>query len=211
MKLNVLKYIQRDDPIGEVLSIDGNVINVYVYPEYYGSISINQFLIIVSKHFFPITVVFKNIHRTKREGSFAPSRTGYERLKEIYPDIDRTYVYAISTYLVGYSSLDGEVYISPNISPRLHDFTYVLDEDDTIALFKRNGQLDFGLLRYLLSFKQDPLFFRDFLFKNRHVLKSLSNKETIFKTVFDVIRSVITDERIMRVMLNDLVCVLEWE
>ncbi len=211
MKVNVGKYNNLGSAVGEVLSINGDLISIFIYPEKHGDVSIGEVLLVNSESYFPILVIYKNIHRARREQGFTPLKAGYEKLKTIYPDVDRMYIYAISGLLIGYIDEKGYLNIGYGAPPRLHDLTYVLDSKSRAAIFlDRDEKPDFNVIRYLFSQGIDPLFFREFIMKNMDVIKSLGDKEFVFNSLFNSLLKSVPTHSLMRVLINDFIQLMGW-
>ncbi len=211
MKVNTGKYNDVGSAVGEVLNINGDVISIFIYPEKYSDVSIGEVLLVNSGSYYPILVISKNIHRARREQGFTPLKTGYEKLKTIYPDVDRMYIYAISGLLIGYIDEKGYLNVGYGAPPRLHDLTYILDSKSKTAIFlNRDGKPDFNVIRYLFSQGIDPLFFREFIMKNIDVIKSLGDKESVFNSLFDSLLKSSSNQSLMRILINDFIQLMGW-
>lgn len=212
MSLSIGKYMGIQKAVGEILSIDGKIVSIFIYPEKYRDISVGEIIIVNSETYFPIMVVSKNVHRARREQGFIPIKTGYEAMKEIYPDADRLYIYAASSVLVAYTDADGVLRIGYGPSPRLHDLAYPLDPDDRINLFLSNsGEPNFDMLKYLFSEGVNPIIFREFIQKNRCVIESISSKEDVFKSLFNTLIDIVPSQSILRVLIKEFLSLMRWK
>ena len=211
MKINIGRYADVGKAVGEVLNINGDSISIFIYPEKYMDISVGKVLIINSVSHFPILIINKSVHRARREQGFTPLKTGYEKLKTIYPDADRMYIYAVSGLLIGYVDKKGVLNIGYGSPPRLHDLTYLLDSIDTTTIFlDRNGNPNFNIIRYLFSEGVDPLLFREFIIKNKDVIKSLGPKENVFDSLFNNLLTSVSNHFLLRVLIYDFIELMEW-
>jgi len=185
--MNIVKYTNSRSRIGEVASISGNLINVFLYPHSYQSVSMGDFLLIVGGVGGYVGVVVRNLHKVRRERNFSLMGMDYEEIKRLYPDIDRLYIYAIDLILVGYVTNDSKTIIGLSGSPRIHDPVYKMDDSDVKDIFIRLDGIDFSLFRYLRDYLEDVVWFREFLRRNRDVLTTLSNRRVLLDKYLDTL------------------------
>jgi len=209
--IKVSRYTGSEAAVGEVASINGSKYVIYVYPERYPEISIGDILLIDSGVYHPIIIVDENIHRARREQGFTPLHTGHDELKEIYPDADRLYIYAISGVNVAYADEKGDVKVGFGPSPRLHDFTYDMEEKDKEKLFlNEEDALDFTILRYLLHGARDSILLREFIARNRDVIAGLGDEREVFKAFFTVITEMNLGDAFLKTAIDDFLRVMRW-
>ena len=211
MSIKVSRYSGAKIAVGEVASIHGSEVIVYIYPHRYPEVSVGEVLLINSGDHYPIIIIDRNIHRARREQGFTPLMTGHDELKEIYPDADRLYIYAVSGITVGFSDKKGGVTIGIGPSPRLHDFAYIMDSNDRSDLFLADREADFTILRYLLHSRNDPILLREFLIKNRDVINGLGEEREVFKKFFKTLSSIMMNEYLFKIILTDFINVLGWD
>ena len=210
-RIKVSRYTGSETALGEVASINGNRFIIYVYPEKYPEVSIGDILLIDSGVYHPIIIVDESIHRARREQGFTPLRTGHDELKEIYPDADRLYIYAISGLNVAYAGEKGGVKIGFGPSPRLHDFTYEMEENDKKSLFlDEEDRPDFMIIRYLLNDARDPILLREFILRNRDVIIRLGDEEEVFKAFFTAVTEMNLGDAFLKTAVEDFLRIMGW-
>ncbi len=187
--IELSKYSNIENAIGEVLSIDGNRITIYVYPERFQDISMGDMLIVKSDYVNPILVIDRNIHKARREQGFTPIRVGIEEFRRLYPDSEYYYMYVTSGLYVSYADSNGVLFLSIGASPNVHDLAFKLDSNDRIKLFLKGSEISFDILRYIFWDKIDIMLFREFLIKNIDVLRKLGS---IAELIGPLSRSIIT-------------------
>jgi hypothetical protein len=210
-KIRVSRYSGSETAVGEVASINGSKYIIYLYPERYPEISIGDILLIDSGIYHPIIVVDENIHRARREQGFTPLHTGHDELKEIYPDADRLYIYAISGVNVAYADEKGSVKTGFGPSPRLHDFAYDMEEEDKERLFLDEGDTpNFTILRYLLHGARDPILLREFIARNRDVITKLGDEREVFSAFFNAITEMNLGDAFLKTAIDDFLSIMGW-
>lgn len=176
--------------IGEVASVEGNFIEVFVYPEFFHKVKIGTILYIASEKVKPIGLVSKLIHSSRYRG-FTPLKSSREEIQRAYPDI-KDYHRFIST-LVYTSHLDqGRVRHFRSAMPLLHDLVYIIEDSDMLdEFFKPNGDWDFSFLEYFARSITSYLELKDFLMNYSDYLKeNQSESELIVSMISDVLLKV---------------------
>jgi len=184
--MNISKYRTGRKAVGEVANILGNNVSVYLYPEAYEDVSMGDFLLITGRKTSFVSVVVKNLHRVRRERSFSLMGMDYEDIKEIYPDIDRLYIYAVEAAIIGTVDLSGKLSIGLGGAPRIHDMVFKMDEEDILEVF-RYRDISFDLLKYLEGYVGDDVWVREFFRRNREVLRSLGDGGDILEKLMDTL------------------------
>lgn len=185
MKLS--KYINSRKPVGEVSSISGNTVNIYLYPESYEDVSVGDIVLVASRVNGYVGVVVKNLHRVRRERSFSLMGMDYEGVKKLYPDIDRLYIYAVEVALVAYFSQGSGVNLGLSGAPRIHDPVFKLDEADGSELFRGVNGISFDILRYLSVYLGDDIWVREFFRRNSKLFRGLGGGEELLERLMDIL------------------------
>lgn len=185
--MKLAKYINNRKSIGEVSSISGNTISLYLYPEEYEDVSIGDIVLVVSRANGYVGVVVKNLHRVRRERSFSLMGMDYEDVKKLYPDIDRLYIYAVEVAMVGYFSEDSGLNIGLGGAPRIHDPVYKLDVDDAVKLFTDSDGVSFDVFRYLRDYLSDDVWVREFFRRNASLFRRLVEDEPLLERLMDML------------------------
>ena len=183
MRIKIDRY-RGNKAFGEVSSIDGVEVSIYVYPEKYQNISIGNVVILNSGSYYPVIIIHRNLHRARREQSFYVLRMGHEDLESIYPDAITQYIYVVSGIMVGYCNTLGEVNWSIGPPPRLHDLSYLIDRDDLENLLLVGGNPNFRWLENLIRATNDTLVIKEFFIKNREVLRDIGDPKKVFMELF---------------------------
>jgi hypothetical protein len=205
MNIDLGRYRGLEKAIGEVSSIEGVGVDIHVYPEKYHLVSVGDILLVNSGGYHPIIVVTRSLHRVRRERSFITAGVDHEGMKRVYPDSERLYIYVISGVMVGYIDISGEVSYGLGYSPRVHDFTYILDPEDRGALLMEDSEIDLRLVRRLLEHTSDPLIFREFLIRNRDVIDGLGDVDIVFSELFKIMLDLRIDEGAIGIMVSDFI------
>jgi len=149
--MRVGEIINRNDLIvGEVAGVEGDIIEVFVYPDKYNDLYTGSILLINSSDLKLLGLVVKKAH-SSRYGTFTPLRKSREELLKAYPDIDRYHRYVSSVLYT--SVIEGEQIIHVRRGlPRLHDMVYLLNRKEYILEFLRpSNKWDFKFLNYLVG------------------------------------------------------------
>lgn len=187
MKIDMSKYIDPGNALGEVSSIDGLNINIYIYPDRFPDISIGEIVVVNSGGILPVVIITSNIHRALSERGFTPLKMDHGDLSRMYPDIDRLYTYVATGVMTGYISRDGLIHIGLGGNPRIHDLVYIMDRDDRYILFHRDGRLDLSPLIYIGGGLGDIVFMREFIKRNMDILLRGSTIDELISTIFNTL------------------------
>ncbi len=174
--------------IGEVAGIESEIINIYIYPEYFSEISYGSLLVINSVNIKPIGIIVKLAHSSKYP-TFTPMRMSRDEINRAYPDLDLYHLFVSSIIYTSHIDQKGEIKHYRSSSPRLHDLVYLLNNDLLEAFFKPSGDWDFSFLGYFFHSGGDIFVFRDFLYRYRDFfLKRSSEKERIIDSIVKAVR-----------------------
>ena len=187
MRIDISKYIEPNNALGEVSSIDGLNINIHVYPDRFQEISIGEILIVNSGVFLPVILITRNIHRALSERGFTPLKMDHSDLNKLYPDIERLYIYVATGVMIGYMSSDGSINIGLGGNPRIHDLAYLMDKDDKYRFFYHDGRLDLTPLIYAGDELGDIVLIREFIRRNIDVLLRDSTVEELISRLFNIL------------------------
>ena len=155
--------------IGEVMNIDGEFVEVMLYPDRYSNIRLASPIYISSEECGLITFSISNVIRAKYGKEFALIKrdTGIET-SNVYPDIKTHYNYIIRVYNLYYIDKDGNVIRKMGCNPSPHDPVYSLSKEDLRKiLFTPSFNCD--ILRILAMVNPNPLFIREFLIHVKEV------------------------------------------
>ncbi len=143
----------KDNAVGEVAAVEGNVFEVYLYPPYYPRVRIGTVMVVNSEGTKAIGIVVRLSHRS-RLGSFNPLHRTRAEIEQAYPDLERYHNFVCT---VAYTShLDGNKLIHSRASmPRLHDLVYLVNDRELLHSFFNSRSFDF--LRYYIMAGAGPL------------------------------------------------------
>lgn len=147
--INLWLKIKNSEPIGEVFSIDGDYIDIFIYPEYLPWIKVGEILAIETDWGYAIGITLHTSYRAQR--SFRALKLNIDMLRKNIPDIYRFHI--LLTKLVYTSRFEnGEVKHMKGGSPLLHSLTYTLPNDTITNFFKPKDKLDLTFLRrYIIN------------------------------------------------------------
>jgi hypothetical protein len=149
--------------IGEVMNVEGEYIDVMLYPDRYANVRLASPIYISSEECGLITFSISNVTRAKYGKEFALIKrdTGI-KTPNVYPDIRTHYNYIIRVYNLYYIDRDGNIIRRMGCNPSPHDPAYSLSKEDLRKILftpSFNGDI----LRILSMVNPNPLFIREFL------------------------------------------------
>mgnify|MGYP000748820361 CR=1 FL=1 len=160
----------KNNSIGEVASVEGDVIEVFVYPEKFHKVRVGSILLIDSEYVKPMGVVLKLSH-SSRYGSFTPLRQTRSEIDAAYPDLKNYHKFVTS---VAYTSVldDETVRHFRKSMPLLHDLVYIIEDEDLLERFmKPEGDWDFRFLEYFVKAGATHVEIREFFLNHLDFFK----------------------------------------
>jgi len=173
----------KQNAIGEVASLKGGKIDVFIYPDKFKFVRTGTLFLIKSYGVYPIGMVLKLIHET-RTGSFTPLGMTRDELKRRYPDIEDYEKFVATLVYVGH--FDGSEFRQFRASsPLIHDLVFSLD-DCLMDFIKHEGKWNFYFLRYFIAEGATPFEVKEFFLNYTDFWKeNLSEKREILEAIFE--------------------------
>ncbi|HDD25634.1 MAG TPA: hypothetical protein ENF75_00900 [Acidilobales archaeon] len=171
--------------VGEVASVEGSKIEVFIYPEYFSDVGIGSLMVINSLGSIkPIGLVLRLAH-TSRLGTFTPLRKPRSEIMRMFPDLENYHKFVVTlSYTSHLTNGDVRHYRGP--MPRLHDLVYLVnDEELLLNFFKPDGRLNLDFLIYFISDGASLTELRDFIFKYS---KLISSKIGIYEFIGEMVK-----------------------
>lgn len=151
--MKIGEIVNREDfLVGEVAGVEGDILEVFIYPEKYNDVFVGSIVLVDSSDIKLLGIVVKKAH-SSRYGTFAPLRRSREELKKAYPDIDRYHRYVSSILYTSVLESETITHVRKG-SPRLHDRVYSLGKETYVKEFlKPSGEWDLKFLDHLVGAK----------------------------------------------------------
>lgn len=199
---------EKNRAVGEIASVEGGRLEIFIYPEFYPRIHIGSILIVDSEETKPIGITLRLAH-SARHGQMVPLHRTRSEISDMYPDIEKYHRF-VST--VAYTShLHGDkIFHVRSSMPRLHDLVFLVDSKGTLEhFFKPEGDWDFSFIRYYVAEGAGYLEIREFFYHHREFFLKFSEEkdEIISKIVYVLMKSGIRD---IAGFLEDINEVLGW-
>ena len=135
--------------IGEVAGVEGDIIEVFVYPEKYEFVSVGKVVVINSGSYNPMGLVLKLSH-SSRYGTFTPLKYTRSELEDFYPDLKEYQKFITSIVYTSHFDEGGVKHFRRGM-PLLHDLAYIVDSREALKqFFKPSGEWDFTFLNYFV-------------------------------------------------------------
>lgn len=143
-------FSDKEGAVGEVAAVEGNLIEVFVYPEHFHRVRVGKVVAISSEGDKPMGLVLRLAH-TSGLGSFTPMKRTRQEIAQTYPDLDRYHKFTSAVAYTSHMSHRGVVH-SRSAMPRLHDLVFLVEPHDLLkAYFKPNGAWDLRFLGYFTA------------------------------------------------------------
>ncbi len=192
--MRIGEIVNRSDIlVGEVAGVEGDILEVFVYPERYNDIFVGSLVLIDSSDLKILGIVVRKTH-SSRYGTFAPLRKNREELHKAYPDLDRYHRYVSSILYTSVLVDETPVHVRRG-SPRLHDMVYVLKKSDLIMEFlKPRGGWDFSFINHLIGARLSPHLIMETIGNLlSQVTLNEDEKESMLSSLLDVVWAVSRD------------------
>lgn len=178
--------LKNRDAIGEVFGIDGDNIDIFVYPEYLPWIRIGDILAVETDWGYAIGIVLNASYRAQR--SFRVLKMRLETLRKNVPDIYRFHL--LLTRMIYTSRFEGgRVIHMRGGTPMLHALTYKLDEELLNNFLFLNGKLNLSFLKRYIEAGAGPEAIKHFIDVNRDVLFA-EGEERFLNVLLDVLTKI---------------------
>lgn len=165
-----------NNAIGEVASIEGDIIEIFVYPEKFHRIKVGEIVYIYSREVEPLGVVLKLMH-SSRYRAFTPMKQDREEILKAYPDLQNYHRFVSSVVYTSHLVRDAVKHYRSSM-PLLHDLVFVLDSFDLLEkFFKPDGRWDFSFLTYFIRAGADVIDIKEFLMRHLDFLKHFENEK----------------------------------
>jgi len=194
--------------IGEVASVEGGKIEIFVYPEFYPRVHIGSVLIVDSEETKPIGLALKLAH-SARHGQMVPLHRTRSEISDMYPDIEKYHRFVSTMAYTSHLRGDEIIHVRSSM-PKLHDLVFLVDSKSLLVrFFKPKDIWDFSFMRYYVAEGASYLELREFFYHHREFFSDfLSEKdEIVSRVVYALIKSGIRD---IAGFLEDINEVLGW-
>ncbi|MGQ4892597.1 MAG: hypothetical protein ACP6IP_08930 [Candidatus Njordarchaeia archaeon] len=170
----------KDNLIGEIANVDGDILDIFVYPDKFNLVAVGSIIIVETENVKPLGIVLKKAHKAKYN-SFTPLKKSRGELAEAYPDLEAYHDFVTT---VVYTSVlrDDEIKHFRGPLPKLHDLVYIVRSENLLeSFFKPGGNWDFSFLEYYLASGATHLEIREMFYNNLNFFstKKLEKQEII--------------------------------
>ncbi|OYT65743.1 hypothetical protein B6U74_02655 [Candidatus Bathyarchaeota archaeon ex4484_205] len=174
--------VNSKNAVGEVANVDDMLIDIFLYPEYFGKIKVGNIIIVDSEGDKPIGIVLRLSHSPKA-GSITPLRESLEKLRKRYPDY-QYYLNYVTTIVYTSHYSDNEVRHCRSHSPHLHELAYLVEDKTSLKEFLMpKGVWDTSFLINYLQGGARPFNIIEFVENNSVSLKNLGDVKGFVKSV----------------------------
>ena len=173
----------EDNLIGEIANVDGDILEIFVYPEKFNSVAVGSIVLVNAEAIKPIGVVLKKAHSAKYN-SFTPLKKSRGELAEAYPDLEAYHDF-VTTAVYTSNLRSGYIRHFRGPLPKLHDLVYIINDDSLLEqFFKPRGNWDFSFLEYYLASGATHLEIRELFYNNQQFFtERKGEKQEIFASL----------------------------
>jgi len=158
--LEIWANVKNQEPIGEVFSIDGDYIDIFVYPEYLPHIQVGDIIAVETEWGYALCITLNTSYKAQR--SFKALKLNMEAIKKNIPDIYRFHI--LLTRAVYTSRFEeGIVMHMKGGTPLLHALVFKLPNAAVLKFLKPNDKLDLSFMETYIRAGAKPTELRHFL------------------------------------------------
>jgi|Deesub1362B_J571_1020462.scaffolds.fasta_scaffold00005_295 hypothetical protein len=167
----------EDKAVGEVLSVNGFYIDIFIYPEFLEHIRIGDIIAVSTDWGYAIGPVLETSYKSQR--SFRALKINMDKIRKAIPDIYKFHL--IFTRIVYTSHFDGhEIIHVRGATPLLHSLAYKLDSNDILDIFFGVSDWKLEFVRTYVSMGADTLIFRHFIETHKNYLRNKIGDKEVF-------------------------------
>lgn len=180
--------------IGEVFSINGEHIDVFIYPEFLPHVKIGDIFAIEVEWGLAVGIALNTSYRAQR--SFRALKLSLERIKRDIPDI---YRFHILLTRIAYTSKfeDGRLEHVRGGTPMLHSLAFRVESKDLLtSFFKPTGEWDLSFLELYINAGATPITVKHFFSNHREIiLECMDDRDKFISELARVLRRIPKQQR----------------
>jgi len=184
-----------ENAVGEVFSINGEYIDVFVYPEFLPQVKIGDIFAVEVDWGLAIGIALNTSYRAQR--SFRALKLSLEKIRREVPDI---YRFHILLTRIAYTSKfeNGILEHVRGGTPMLHSLTFKINSKDLLTtFFKPSGNWDLSFLELYINAGATPNIIKHFFSNHRRVIMEImTDQDQFINELVKVIRRIPKQNRL---------------